>query len=101
MYSDFKQSIDEANTINELPLTGNSNYAEIQKVFVKSTNISVMMVLNTFAKKWIQMVKLINFISYNICKKLRNYSSFHHFFESDKTLIITLPLQKQKNRIKD
>ena len=51
MYRTSKQSIQEAIIINELPLTGESIYAEIQKDLVKSINISAMMASNTFKAK--------------------------------------------------
>ena len=53
MYQVSRQSIHEAITVNELPLTTDSIYSEIQKDLIKSINISAMMATNTFLKDWL------------------------------------------------
>jgi diguanylate cyclase (GGDEF)-like protein len=54
MYQVSKQSIRNAITLSELPLTGDSIYSEIQKDLVKSVNVSAMMAENTFLKDWVK-----------------------------------------------
>jgi diguanylate cyclase (GGDEF)-like protein len=54
MYRTSKQAIHESIVINELPLTGDSIYSEIQKDLVKSINSSAMMASNTLLKDWAQ-----------------------------------------------
>jgi hypothetical protein len=74
MYRVSKQSIHEAITVNELPLTTDSIYSEIQKDLIKSINISAMMATNTFLKDWMlngekdeRIVK--NYLQLLFCKR--------------------------------
>ena len=87
MYRASKQSIHEAIIINELPLTGDSIYSEIQKDLVKSINISAMMASNTFVKKWVQDGERDQFSIRQYLQEIKQTNqAFTTFFVSEKTL---------------
>lgn len=87
MYRTSKQSIHEAIIINELPLTGDSIYAEIQKDLVKSINISAMMASNTFVKNWVLNGETDPFYIRQYLQEVKQTNqAFTTFFVSDKTL---------------
>lgn len=87
MYRASKQSIHEAIIINELPLTGDSIYSEIQKDLVKSINISAMMASNTFVKKWVQDGERDQFSIRQYLQEIKQTNqAFTSFFVSEKTL---------------
>ena len=86
MFRASKQSIHEGIVINELPLTGDSIYSEIQKDLVNSINISQMMATNTFVKKWLQDGEQDPALMRQYLQEVKQTNqAFTSFFVSEKT----------------
>jgi len=86
MYQVSKQSIHEAITVNELPLTTDSIYSEIQKDLIKSINISAMMATNTFLIDWLLQGEKDNQIVKKYLQEVKqNSHAFTSFFVSEAT----------------
>jgi len=86
MYRVSTQSIREAITLQELPLTADSIYSEIQKDLVKSINVSAMMASNTFLKDWVlQGEKDEKIVKKYLQEVKQNSQAFNSFFVSEAT----------------
>lgn len=85
-YFAAKASIRESIVLNELPLTSDNIYSEIQKDLVRPIFISSMMASDTFLRDWVlHGEKNTDQITKYLKEVKQRYSAFTSFFVSDKS----------------